>query len=109
MSIVTVTKNTYTVESLYQWDKDQVLKIRGLSLPAVPEIHFTNAAMDKAIVRQASMDAAGVITADIPNSLLQKPYKVKAYVCIYSGSTFETLYKVEIPVVARAMPADYTL
>ena len=109
MSKVTVTKNTYTAESLYQWDKDQVLEVRGLSLPAVPEVHFSNEAVGAAIVQQASMDAAGVITADVPNSLLQKPYKIKAYICQYSGSTFETLYKMEIPVVARAKPADYTL
>lgn len=109
MGVVTVDKNTYTVDPLYQWDKDQVLEIRGLSLPRIPEIHFSNDAMDKAIVRQATMDTAGVIRADIPNSLLQKPYKVKAYVCIYEGKSFETLYKLEIPVKARTKPGDYTL
>lgn len=109
MSIVTVQKDRYTVEPLYQWDVNQVLEISGLSLPSIPQIHFTNEAMDKAIVRQAAMDGAGVITADVPNSLLQKPYKIKAYVCIYEGETFETLYKIEIPVNARKKPADYTI
>lgn len=110
MSIVNVQKdNRYTVEPLYQWDVNQVLEIRGLSLPSIPSIHFTNEAMDKAIVRQAAMDDAGVITVNVPNSLLQKPYKIKAYVCIYEGETFETLYKIEIPVNARKKPADYTI
>lgn len=109
MSNVTVEKNSYTVEPLYQWDLNQVLTIYGLSLPSIPEIHFANDAMDRAIVRQARMDSAGVITVDIPNSLLQKPYKVKAYVCIYQGTTFESLYKIEIPVKARTQPSDYTL
>lgn len=109
MSVVKVEKNSYTVESLYQWDLNQVLTIYGLSLPSIPEIHFTNDAMDRAIVRQASMDSAGVITADVPNSLLQKAGKMKVYVCIYQGDTFTSLYKIEIQVKARNKPGDYTL
>lgn len=109
MANVTVQKDRYTVDSLYQWDKDQELVITGLSLATIPEIHFTNDAMDKAIVRQSTMDDAGVITVEIPNSLLQKPYKIRAYVCIYEGETFKSLYLITIPVEARSMPADYTL
>lgn len=109
MATVTVNKNTYTVEPLYQWDLNQQLEVYGLSLATIPEVHFTNAAMDKAIVRQATMDAAGVIRAEVPNSLLQKPYTILAYICTYAGSTFETQYKLEIPVKGRAKPADYTL
>ena len=109
MSSVIVNNGRYTAEPLYQWDINQVLEIRGLSLPSVPEIHFTNALMDKAIVRQASMNGAGVITVDVPNSLLQKPYAITAYVCIYEGDTFKSLYAVNIPVKARPKPNDYTL
>ena len=109
MSIVKVEKNSYTVEPLYQWDKNQSLKIYGLSLPSIPEIHFSNTDMSRAIVKQASMDAAGIITVDVPNSLLQKPYPIAAYVCIYEGNVFRSLYKIEIPVNARTQPSDYTL
>lgn len=109
MSVVKVEKNRYIAEPLYQWDLNQVLEIRGLSLARVPEIHFRNETMSRAIVRQARMDSAGIITADIPNSLLQVPYKVLAYVCAYEGETFESLFKIEIPVTARKKPMDYTL
>lgn len=110
MAIVTVDKGTYTVaEPLYQWDLNQVLEIRGLSLPKIPAVHFANEAMGRAIVRQATMDDAGIVRVDIPNSLLQKPYKVTAWVCIYEGETFETQYKLMIPVNARNQPADYTI
>ena len=109
MSTVNVEKNTYTVEPMYQWDLNQTLVIYGLSLASVPEVHFTTTAMGKAIVRQATMDAAGVIRAEVPNSLLQKPYTIQAYICIYEGSTFETQYKLDIPVKARNKPEDYTL
>ena len=109
MAVVTVNKRSYTVDSLYQWDIDQTLEIRGLSLPSIPAIHFSNTAMSAAIVRQATMDAAGVIRAEIPNSLLQKAYNINAYICLYSGNTFETKYKIQIPVKARTRPGDYTI
>ena len=109
MATVNVENGTYTVESLYQWDVNQTLVIYGLSLPSVPEVHFTNKAMGKAIVRQATMDAAGVVSAEVPNSLLQKPYPIQAYVCLYEGATFETRYKIDIPMIARNKPEDYTL
>lgn len=109
MSNVIVKSNRYTVEPLYQWDLNQVLTIYGLSLASIPEIHFTNTGMDRAIVKQATMNDAGVISADVPNSLLQKPYTITAYVCIYEGDTFKSLYAIEIPVKARKKPGDYTL
>ena len=109
MAIVKVEKNSYAVETLYQWDKDQTLEIYGLSLASIPEVHFANVAMSRAIVRQASMDAAGVVRVEVPNSMLQKPYTIQVFVCTYAGSTFETQYKLEIPVKARTQPADYTL
>lgn len=109
MNRVIVENGRYTVDSLYQWDKNQELEIRGLSLPSIPEIHFTNEAMDKSIPRQATMDDAGIITVMIPNSLLQKPYTIKAYVCIYEGDTFKSLCAVSIPVKARKKPSDYTI
>ena len=109
MSSVIVANGRYTVDPLYQWDVNQVLEVRGLSLPSIPEIHFTNDAMERSIVRQATMDDTGIITVKIPNSLLQKPYTIKAYICIYEGDTFRSLYAISIPVKARKQPSDYTL
>lgn len=109
MAIVKIEKNRYTVDSLYQWDINQTLEIRGLSLPSIPEIHFSNTDMGRAIVKQSSVDEAGIITVDIPNSLLQKPYRINAYICIYEDDTFKSLYCIEIPVKARTKPSDYTI
>ena len=109
MNSVIVENNRYTVDPLYQWDINQVLEVRGLSLESIPEIHFTNEVMDRSIPRQATMNDAGIITVNIPNSLLQKPYAIKAHICIYEGDTFKTLYTISIPVKARKMPTDYTL
>lgn len=109
MPLIEVNKKIYTVEPLDQWDQNQVLEIRGLSLTRVPEIHFTTSAMSRAIVRNATMDTAGIVRVDIPNSLLQNPYNLNVYVCTRTGATFETLYKIEVPVTARPQPEGYTL
>lgn len=109
MAMVIVEKKSYKVDSLYQWDRDQELVIYGLSLETTPEIHFTNDAMDKAIVRHATVDDYGVISVKIPNSLMQKPYKIHAYVCVYEDDTFKSLYLITIPMIARSIPCDYTI
>lgn len=100
--------NTYVTDSLYQWDLNRDLVINGLGLTTTPEIHFTNANMDRAIVRQATLEG-GIITARIPNSLLQEALTVKAYVGLYEGEEFRTIEVVEIPVIAKARPLDYIL
>lgn len=93
---------------LYQWDKSRSVEIRGLSLPTTPEIHFTSVTMSRAIVQPATMNTTGVIVTKVPNSLLQKPYNITAFVCIRDGDAFKTLAKFEIPVKARPQPAEYT-
>lgn len=102
-----ITKDRYTVDPLYQWDKNQVLQIYGLSLPSVPEIHFANKTMTTAIVKQASMDEAGVVSVDIPNSLLTQSQDIIVYVCIIEDDAFRCLYKIVIPVHAKQKPSDY--
>lgn len=100
--------NNYVTDSLYQWDKNQDLIINGLGLSVAPEIHFTNATMDKAIVRTSTVED-GVITVRIPNSLLQQAITIKAYVGLYEGETFKVIETIEIPVIAKARPFDYTI
>lgn len=100
--------NNYVTDSLYQWDLNQDLVIHGLNLTVAPEIHFANANMDRAIVRQSTLED-GVVTVRIPNSLLQTSLPIKAYVGIYEGETFNVIEVVSIPVRARARPFDYTI
>lgn len=109
MATVKITNNRYTADSLYQWDKNHELEIYGLSLASAPKIHFTNTYLGGAIVRSSTMGSDGVIRVTVPNSLLQKPYKITAYICVYDGDTFESRYEIEIPVKERKKPLDYTL
>ena len=98
----------YVTDSLYQWDIDQVLKVTGLNLTVAPEVHFSNANMDRAIVKQAELKNH-IITVNIPNSLLQEPLRIYAHIGVYEGATFKTVEVVEIPVIARKRPLDYQI
>ena len=93
----------YVTDSLYQWDINQVLSVSGLNLTVAPEVHFSNANMEKAIVRQSSL-TNHVVKVQIPNSLLQDPLTIKAYIGIYEGDTFKVIEVVEIPVIPRTRP-----
>lgn len=104
-----VTYNDYKVDSLYQWDVDQELVISGLNIYVAPEVHFNNHIMGKAIVRQ-SKNVNGLIRVAIPNSLLQQPFNIIAHIGTYAeGKSFSTIEKVEIPIIPRARPEDYTI
>lgn len=100
--------NSYVTDSVYQWDINRDLVISGLNLSVAPEIHFTNANMDRAIVRQSALNA-GIVTVRIPNSLLQEAITAKAYVGVYEDDTFKVIETIEIPVIAKARPSDYTI
>ena len=99
---------SYVTDSLHQWDLNQVLQVSGLNLTAVPEIHFSNANTDRAIVRQATMKNH-IVSVGIPNSLLQDPLRIYAHIGIYEGSTFKVVEMVEIPVIPRKRPLDYQI
>lgn len=99
---------SYMVDTLHQWDLNRTLEIEGLNLSVTPEVHFSNANMDKAIVRQATLENH-VVNVMIPNSLLQSPLPIHAYIGIYDKDTFKTIETVEIPVIPRPKPLDYTL
>lgn len=100
--------DTYVTDSLHQWDIDRVLRVTGLNLTAAPEVHFSNANVDRALVRQSEM-VDHVVSVKIPNSLLQDPLRIYAHIGIYEGSTFKVVECVEIPVQPRKRPLDYQI
>lgn len=99
---------SYVTDSLHQWDLNQVLQVSGLNLASVPEVHFSNANTDRAIVRQATM-ANHVVSVAVPNSLLQEPLRIYAHIGVYEGDTFKVVELVEIPVIPRKRPQDYQI
>lgn len=100
--------NSYVTDSIYQWDINRTLSVSGLNLSVAPEVHFSNASMDKAIVRQASLKDH-IVTVAIPNSLLQAPLGIDAHIGIYEGNAFKAIEHVRIPVMPRNRPSDYRI
>lgn len=107
MAIVRVNKDRYTVDSLYQYDYNQDLVIYGLSLPSIPEIHFANSVVKEALVKQATLDNAGVVRVDIPNEILTYPHNIDVYVGVYEGDAFRVWYSFTIPVKPKKKPAEF--
>lgn len=107
MSIVKIIKDRYSVDPVYQWSRNQDLVIYGLSLSSIPEIHFANSRMKNAIVKQSKVDESGVITVQIPNTLLEVASPIDVYICTYEGDSFQTLYKITVPIKAKQKPDDY--
>lgn len=99
---------SYITDSLYQWDLNQVLSVSGLNLAVIPEVHFSNANMGRAIVRQATL-VDHVVNVDIPNSLLQDPLTINAHIGVYEGETFKVIEVVSIPVIPKKRPEDYQI
>lgn len=103
------TYGKYVTDSLYQWDINRLLVIKGLNLDDAPEIHFFNSNMARAIVRQATLEEDGSVNVIIPNALLQEALLIKANVVVYEGDARKTIETIEIPVTPKARPSDYSL
>ena len=108
MSVVTITRdNKYVATDVYQWDKNRILEIYGLTFNSIPEIHFFNGSTPYALVKQAVVDDNGVISAEIPNSFLEVAKPIEIYICFYEGEEFISKYHITINVRGRSKPADY--
>ena len=99
---------SYVTDNLYQWDLNRVLSVSGLNLTVAPEVHFSNSNMDRAIVRQSTLENH-IVKVNIPNSLLQDPLTINAHIGIYEGSTFKVIELVQIPVIPKKRPLDYKI
>lgn len=108
MSVVVIRQNnTYTVNDLFQWDTNREMEIYGLNLPSLPEVHFANSRMDKAIVKQAAILENGAIRVAIPNILLETAVPIRVFICVYEGEEFISRYSLTVNVKARPKPEDY--
>lgn len=108
MSVVIIRKNnTYLVNDLFQWDTNREIEIYGLNLSAIPEIHFANGQMNKAIVKQATSYEDGVVTVTIPNVLLESASPITVFVCTHENGEFISKYSFVINVKSRPKPDDY--
>lgn len=97
---------SYVTDSVYQWDLNQKLSISGLVMSSAPVIAYSSKAVKKAIIVQSKI-VDGAINCDIPNALLQFDNDITAHLCTLENKQYKAVEKMIIPVIKRAMPADY--
>ena len=111
-NIVIVIPSTPTygkAPKVYQYNYGQILRIQGLNLPKVAEVHFSyNETYGDSVTRIANTKD-GVTDVLIPDSFLENndskiDYTVYAYIYLEDGTSGETVCKIDIPVKARSKP-----
>ena len=98
ISAVFTDTDTITVFGLWQYDREQTLKIEGLELVEGTQVHFANCKSQTATVKAVT---GGMV--EIPEELLMQPYNINAW--LYGDN--ETLKTIILPLQKRTKPDDY--
>lgn len=95
--------NYILTSPVYQYDYGLVLKINGIDLPDVYEVHFSN--LEFSGESETSLgNSEGV---EIPNTYLTSGEYIYAWLFLHTGENDgEVEFKIEIPVRKRAKPND---
>ena len=89
-----------TTDYLWQYDYGQILKIEGIDLPELYEVHVSGSASGNVVTIFG--DANGIA---IPDEYLLKSCSINMYIYLHTGENDgETEYKITIPVKGRAQP-----
>lgn len=97
------------VYDVYQWDYGQILRIEGLKLPKMVEVHFSlEETSGEALVRIGTTKD-GVTDVTVPDGMLENEgvtgtYKIYVWVYIRDADSGSTEYKVTIHVKTRSKP-----
>ena len=110
-------KRILKVLGLWQYDHDQVLRIEGLDLPAMTQVHFATSEWDGKTENRVAATSNKITTVNIPDALLREcpksayssdSYSIFAWIYIDDGTTGKTEYRIELVVGRRAEPAELT-
>ncbi len=101
--------NYANVYDVYQWDYGQVLRIEGLKLPNMVEIHFSLQETSGEAKTRIGVTKDGVTDVVIPDSFLENEgigdnYKIFVWVYVADKESGSTEYKITIHIKARAKP-----
>ena len=101
--------NYANVYDVYQWDYGQVLRIEGLKLPNMVEIHFSLQETSGEAKTRIGVTKDGVTDVVIPDSFLENEgigdnYKIFVWVYVADKNSGSTEYKITIHIKARAKP-----
>ena len=96
---------------LWQYDHGQILRIQGLTLPSVVEIHFSLTDVGGESVTRLGITKDSVTDVIIPDSMLENDgvtenYNIYAFVYLTDPGSGETEYKIVISVKSRPKPEN---
>ena len=94
---------------LWQYDYGQTLRIQGLHLPSMVEIHFSLQETGGTSVMRVGITKDGVTDVVVPDSMLQNDgiasdYDIFAFVYLTDDTSGQTEYKIKLRVKSRPEP-----
>lgn len=100
---------TANVYGLWQWDYGQILRIQGLNLPSMVEIHFSLQETGGTSANRVGVTKDGVTDVIIPDSMLEndgatRNYDMFAFVYLTDDTSGQTEYKIKLQVKSRPKP-----
>lgn len=107
--ITCLDENKNPIEYLTQWDSNQTIYFNNPGLSEAPIIHFCNTKSKTAYAVKSELLDSDTIKTEIPNLLLQQPYRIYVYLHeYYTGEMIgKTLYCGKIDVREKTKPNDY--
>lgn len=106
-------ETTAETDRLRQWDYGQTLRIEGLSLPDMVEVHFSIRDVGGDAERQIGTTKDGVTEVVIPDKMLENKhckcseYTIYAWVYLSDEVSGQTEYDIRIPVETRSRPVNF--
>jgi len=94
------------IDNVYQFDYNQQLKISGLELPSLIEIHF-GIYNEETTITKLGYTENGVTVVDIPNDVLSQTQEVYAYVFLTNEGGGRTIKAVRFKPIKRGKPDTY--
>lgn len=95
---------TTPLEKLYQWDRDIVMVVKGLeTITSGAKVHFANQSITKALVVTPTniSTSAKSLTVKIPNTLLEEPETIFAYIYDTKSGGRGTTVRIRLPIQPR--------
>lgn len=113
INIVEFTRNNRFAKcgGIYQYDRGQILRIKGLDLPKVVEVQFAYTESGGSTETRVGTTADEVTDVHIPNEMLKnngitRDYSIWAFVYVTDGNSGNTVYKMRLDVTSRPAPGE---
>lgn len=94
------------ITSLVQWDQNVNIYFHDEAFSTQPAVHFCNVRSEKAIPVESTYEN-GALRVRVPNSLLNQPYAITAFIYINIDGGYRSIYRSRLSMIARPIPNDF--